>query len=503
MKSDVAFEFKANWNNIVSTEATINAQKVVVEASQKITLKVGGNFVVVDSAGVWIKGSMVQINSGGSPDSTSNVTITEPLDAMLADPGEPPNWLALQPPGGRGGRRTHTAVAKHGISLTPRPDGTWQYTPGVIIKSTDPAYVDAVASDLARINDTESDKQLLANIGATNLATERTVTIQKAANVNGTGTGAAQPQNRTNGVGTSSTVNYDPVHWPQPSTRTKAPSDVVLFHEMTHADHNGSGTNQRNNTTKGTPANGYDNDEEFNTIQNENTYRDERGLGLAGLRTIIAPTIPGPIPEAIAEEGPRRSGHADSRDGITIACTSSREGDTILFKYSLANAGREAVFAADAWTVTDAQAGTVVADPSVVTVWRAQNGYAHVLKGVAPLREAFDVPGRVMPLMARLGPGERIERTLVLALPLAEQSDYYPIGPVSEYRVTEIEGVRLSVDVLASTPPEFVAAAVPFAEGLFDIGVRGTLPLLRRVICSFRAKGLHLMVRTDDFPRPD
>ena len=197
------------------------------------------------------------------------------------------------------------------------------------------------------------------------------------------------------------------------------------------------------------------------------------------------------------------SGHADSRDGITIACTPSREGDTILFKYTLANAGREAVFAADAGTVTDAQAGTAAADPSVVTVWRAQDGYAHVLKGVAPLPEAFDVPGRVMPLMARLGPGERIERTLVLKLPLAEQSDYYPIGPVSEYRVAEIEGVRLSVDVLASTPPEFVAAAVPFAEGLFDIGVRGTLPLLRRVSCGFRAKGLYLMVRTDAFPRPD
>jgi hypothetical protein len=147
----------------------------------------------------------------------------------------------------------------------------------VIIKSDDPAYVAAVAQDLARINDTQSGQALLANIGATNIATGRSVTIQKAATVNNTGTGAAQPQNRTNGVGTSSTVNYDPAHWPQPNTRTNAPSDVVLFHEMTHADHNGSGTNQRNNTNRGTPANGYDNDEEFDTIQNENRYRDERG----------------------------------------------------------------------------------------------------------------------------------------------------------------------------------------------------------------------------------
>jgi hypothetical protein len=44
---------------------------------------------------------------------------------------------------------------------------------------------------------------------------------------------------------------------------------------------------------------------------------------------------------------------------------------------------------------------------------------------------------------------------------------------------------------------------VGFAESYVEIGVRGTLPLLRRVSCSFRAKGLHLLVRTDAYPRPD
>ena len=276
VKADVAFDYQAKWNNIIGTEATINAQKVVIEASQKITLKVGGNFVVVDSAGVWIKGSMVQINSGGSPDSTSDVSITEPLDASLADPGDPPNWIALHPPGKGGGRRTHTAKAHHGVSLTPRPDGTWQFSPGVVINSTDPAYVDAVANDLATINDTPIGNAMLTDIGTTG----RTVSIQPrppGTTVLDTGAVGTNPANRTNGVGTDSTVSYNPSDFPAPGTRTNAPSDVALFHEMDHADHNANGTNTRDGRGRGNAANGFTNDEEFDTIQDENQYRDERG----------------------------------------------------------------------------------------------------------------------------------------------------------------------------------------------------------------------------------
>ncbi len=279
VKADVAFDYQAKWNNIIGSEATINAQKVVVEASQKITLKVGGNFVVVDSAGVWIKGTMVQINSGGSPDSTSDVSITEPLDASIADPGDPPNWIALHLPGKGGGRKTHTATAKHGVSLTKLPDGTYQYTPGVVIKSDDPAYIDAVANDLATINDTPSGKAMLDNIGASG----QTTTIESlppGAPVTKTGANATDPAkegDRTNGVGTDTTVQYRPGDFPVPGTATNAPSDVALFHEMKHAEHNANGTNTRDGTDRGNAANGFKNNEEFDTIQDENKYRDERG----------------------------------------------------------------------------------------------------------------------------------------------------------------------------------------------------------------------------------
>ena len=75
-----------------------------------------------------------------------------------------------------------------------------------------------------------------------------------------------------NGTGSDSNVDYNPDQWPDPSTRTKPPGDVILFHELTHADHNAAGTSDF------TPrADNFDNNEEFNTIGPENKYRDERG----------------------------------------------------------------------------------------------------------------------------------------------------------------------------------------------------------------------------------
>lgn len=122
------------------------------------------------------------------------------------------------------------------------------------------------------INDTPSGNAMIQSIGDSG----RTTTIQPrdpAGSVFDTSASAANPADRTNGVGTDSTVNYTPSDFPAPGTTTNAPSDVALFHEMTHAEHNAHGTNQRN-----TPrTDGFTNDEEFNTIQAENQYRDERG----------------------------------------------------------------------------------------------------------------------------------------------------------------------------------------------------------------------------------
>ena len=64
---------------------------VVIESGASLTLKVGGNFISIDSAGIFIKGTMVMINSGGAAGSGSGCSPegpAEPTEADKADPGE-------------------------------------------------------------------------------------------------------------------------------------------------------------------------------------------------------------------------------------------------------------------------------------------------------------------------------------------------------------------------------------------------------------------------------
>jgi len=65
----------------------------VIEAGVDLTLKVGGNFIDINPAGVFITGTMVFINSGGAagsaPDASpqSPDSPTAPKDPDTADDG--------------------------------------------------------------------------------------------------------------------------------------------------------------------------------------------------------------------------------------------------------------------------------------------------------------------------------------------------------------------------------------------------------------------------------
>jgi uncharacterized protein involved in type VI secretion and phage assembly len=272
VKGDTTFDLQAGFATIVGKTASLNATKIILEAQTKITLKVGGSFIVVDPCGVFISGPMVQINSGGSPDSTTDADMTDPADAAQADPGEPPNFLALQPKGGGGGRRHRKVKAQHGFVCSLNADGTIQVTKAIKVDMKDPNYAAAVIADLSIMNNTKTGKALLDDLDGTgkSVLVRPLVPAPNPPNAFATatdGTAAA------NGTGSDSTVDYNPGDWPSPLARTKPPGDVILFHELTHADHNAKGTNDT--ATKRTDN--FTDNEEFNTIGPENQYRDERG----------------------------------------------------------------------------------------------------------------------------------------------------------------------------------------------------------------------------------
>jgi type VI secretion system secreted protein VgrG len=91
---DVIEAFSGNQSTQVTQNLYIKGMQVVIQAMTGMTLSVGGNFITIDASGVTILGTMVNINSGGSPLSgsagspVSPLSPTDPTDADTANAGE-------------------------------------------------------------------------------------------------------------------------------------------------------------------------------------------------------------------------------------------------------------------------------------------------------------------------------------------------------------------------------------------------------------------------------
>jgi hypothetical protein len=186
---------------------------------------------------------------------------------------------------------------------------------------------------------------------------------------------------------------------------------------------------------------------------------------------------------------------------VTLTCDIARVEDSIVFSYSLANAGRGAVLVMDAFPVRDAGTGRQMAVPGVAT-WLGADGRAHVLKGSAPMPATVDPEAPILALGMRLEPGKRIERRHAEPMPLGEHSAYVPTANLREYRMAPIQGVALTVEVLPALPG-LVAEARDIARGWWRVAdPEAAAGLVQRLTCGFRARGLFMLVRKDDYPRP-
>lgn len=277
----------------------VSARMIRIESVAQLDLKVGGNFVSITPAGVAINGTMVLINSGGAAASAQDTTVTDPLDAAISDTGEPGMLERLRKPGKGGGRRVRDLKHYSFPNLPRNADGSYQYSTGVRIDGTDPLYVADVAANLDQIGATTEGASMLSNLdgsGRQTLIHPYPATVPPNAFAQpGAGTnqdyadatpngqpvfdGGGSPINDASGnqltgtgKGTDVDVSYNPSDWDGKSIGTNPPGDVILFHEMTHGDHMEQGTYDG---SPGPP--GFDTNEEKNTIDPENRYRDERG----------------------------------------------------------------------------------------------------------------------------------------------------------------------------------------------------------------------------------
>ncbi len=118
---DVLEGYKGKKITIIKGKSEQNAQEIILEATTKISLKVGMNCIVIDQSGVTIAGQMVKINSGGFGTETSNPDIGHALDAEYSDNGEPGYLDRPRKGGGGKGRRWETFKSQHYVA-PPRKD---------------------------------------------------------------------------------------------------------------------------------------------------------------------------------------------------------------------------------------------------------------------------------------------------------------------------------------------------------------------------------------------
>jgi type VI secretion system secreted protein VgrG len=116
---DVICDFEADQKVLVKTNSELNAQNIIIEAKEKISLMVGGSFITIDSGGVTIVGPMVKINSGGAGTPCSSPDIEDPLDAAPADTGKP--GYVQHGAKGPWKRRKRHLTAEHAPPFVPLP----------------------------------------------------------------------------------------------------------------------------------------------------------------------------------------------------------------------------------------------------------------------------------------------------------------------------------------------------------------------------------------------
>lgn len=89
IKAGTDLHIKAGTNYAVDAGMAVHIKggaTVVVEAGTQLSLKVGGNFIDINPGGVFIKGTMVMINSGGAAGSGGGSSPTAPAAPEAPDP---------------------------------------------------------------------------------------------------------------------------------------------------------------------------------------------------------------------------------------------------------------------------------------------------------------------------------------------------------------------------------------------------------------------------------
>ncbi len=127
VKGNTRVDLKKGLTAVIKGDVSIAMNSLVIEATEKITLKVGSSFIVIDPCQVHLNGANVYKTPSGSAGKAASVTMQDVADAIRAEPGDEWNKRVTDcsPHGASGGGRgTHSENPISGPSCAALHDGS-------------------------------------------------------------------------------------------------------------------------------------------------------------------------------------------------------------------------------------------------------------------------------------------------------------------------------------------------------------------------------------------
>ena len=186
---------------------------------------------------------------------------------------------------------------------------------------------------------------------------------------------------------------------------------------------------------------------------------------------------------------------------ISLSCQPGREGQSLVFPYTLHNLGSAGAYVMDGLVGVDDATGEPKANPQSIVVLHGPGDDATVGKFIAPLPTDRRVAMVVVPLARHVPAGGVLEGRVEIPMPLAETSPYFGDLPLRQYEIVEISGVVFSIGYWVAGIDGLAALRTEFAPEFFSVVTRNTVRSARLVSQRFPVRSLQLFRRSDAFPR--
>lgn len=189
------------------------------------------------------------------------------------------------------------------------------------------------------------------------------------------------------------------------------------------------------------------------------------------------------------------------RGALHLQCQPNKVGTAFTFAYRVENRGATPLYVMDAMPHVDAETRATAPNPhAVVTILRG-DGIVVLGKFIAPLPQDRVLLAPDLPLCVRLDPGQAIERELLVPLPFAEASPYFPDLHLRDYELAEVNGIAFAIGYFSADTEGLYAAPAAYAPD-YQVLSPTRAPVVAGLAWQMLpVKRLEILRRKDDFPR--